>query len=167
MIPKHCVLGLLWQGIHPFVPSRSRPPLVTLEMKPANKSALKHFAFAASMILSRYFSRIDTWLAAICCEHWTHSSRRAFSSMLQVVPQVTPWSFAVSDERPKWDDVSIQESNVLSGDDFIVRTQGIQSKFTEKGPMISCLWYHVMRPWRPFPNSGTVKMTIWFGMRQW
>ena len=132
MIPKHCVLGLLWQGIHPFVPSRSRPPLVTLEMKPANKSALKHFAFAASMILSRYFSRIDTWLAAICFEHWTHSSGRAFSSRLQVVPQVTPWSFAVSDERPKWDDVSIQESNVLSDDDFIVGTQGIQSKFTEK-----------------------------------
>ena len=113
IIPKHCVLGLLWQGIHPFVPSRSRPPLVTLEMKPANKSALKHFAFAASMILSRYLSRIDTWLAAICCEHWTHSSVRAFSSGLQVAPQVTPWSFAVPNDRPKWDDVSIQESNVL------------------------------------------------------
>ena len=33
-----------------------------------------------------------------------------------MVPQVTAWKFAVADERPKRDDVSIQESNVLDND---------------------------------------------------
>ena len=114
MIPKHCSLGLLWQGIQPSDPSKSWPPFVTLEMKPVSKSALKHLALAASVILAKYFPRADSWLAAISFAHSTHSSERVCScNWLQVDPHLNSWLFAVFDERPTCEYSSIQESKVL------------------------------------------------------